>query len=51
MRLLDYNLPEELIAQHPAAKREESRLLVVDRAAGSLADARFADIGRSGPRD
>jgi len=46
MRLLDYELPEELIAQHPTAKREESRLLVVDRASGSLADARFADIGR-----
>ena len=46
MRLLDYELPEELIAQHPAAKREESRLLVVDRATGSLTDARFAEIGR-----
>jgi len=46
MRLLDYELPEELIAQHPTAKREESRLLVVDRASDSLADARFADIGR-----
>ena len=47
MRLLDYELPEELIAQHPAAKREDSRLLVVDRASlGTLTDARFADIGR-----
>ncbi|HXS82998.1 MAG TPA: tRNA preQ1(34) S-adenosylmethionine ribosyltransferase-isomerase QueA [Methylomirabilota bacterium] len=46
MRLLDYELPDELIAQHPAAKREESRLLVVDRTAGSLMDARFAEIGR-----
>jgi S-adenosylmethionine:tRNA ribosyltransferase-isomerase len=46
MRLLDYELPEELIAQHPAAKREDSRLLVVDRASGSMTDARFADIGR-----
>src|SRR5262245_17552179 len=47
MRLLDYELPGELIAQHPAAKREESRLLVVDRASGALTDARFADIGQS----
>src|SRR5262245_22364510 len=46
MRLLDYELPDELIAQHPAARREDSRLLVVDRAAGALTDARFADIGR-----
>ena len=46
MRLLDYELPEELIAQHPAVRREDSRLLVVDRASGALADARFADVGR-----
>jgi len=46
MRLLDYELPEELIAQHPAARREDSRLLVVDRASDALADASFADIGR-----
>src|SRR5262245_23781569 len=45
-RLLDYELPGELIAQHPAARREDSRLLVVDRASGSLTDARFRDIGR-----
>ena len=52
MRLLDYELPEELIAQHPAAKREDSRLLVVDRASGALTDAHFADIGRwLGPGD
>jgi S-adenosylmethionine:tRNA ribosyltransferase-isomerase len=46
MRLLDYELPDELIAQHPAARREDSRLLVVDRAAGTFEDARFAEIGR-----
>jgi S-adenosylmethionine:tRNA ribosyltransferase-isomerase len=46
MRLLDYELPEALIAQHPAAAREASRLLVVDRALGRLEDAGFADIGR-----
>ena len=48
MRLedLDYDLPPELIAQHPAPRREDSRLLVVERATGRLHDARFADIGR-----
>jgi S-adenosylmethionine:tRNA ribosyltransferase-isomerase len=46
MRLLDYELPEELVAQHPAARREDARLLVVDRSSGALTDARFAEIGR-----
>ena len=47
MRLedLDYELPAELIAQHPAARREDSRLLVLDRGSGALADSAFARIG------
>ena len=46
MRLedLDYDLPPGLIAQRPAARREDARLLVVDRASGSLTDARFSDL-------
>jgi S-adenosylmethionine:tRNA ribosyltransferase-isomerase len=43
--VLDYVLPPELIAQHPAARREEARLLVVERATGALRDARIAEIG------
>jgi S-adenosylmethionine:tRNA ribosyltransferase-isomerase len=41
----DYNfpLPPENIAQEPAVKRDESRLLVLDRQ-GLLADRRFGDI-------
>ncbi len=39
-----YHLPEELIAAHPAEKREGSRLLVVDRKNGTLADRQFPDI-------
>jgi len=31
VRLFDYELPEELIAQEPARRRDESRLLVLDR--------------------
>ncbi len=46
MRLedLDYELPSELIAQHPAARREDSRLLVLERASGALHDLRFTDL-------
>ncbi|MGC9196774.1 MAG: tRNA preQ1(34) S-adenosylmethionine ribosyltransferase-isomerase QueA [Syntrophobacteraceae bacterium] len=42
----DYELPPELIAQHPAGAREHSRLLVLDRLAGSLLHARFDRIGQ-----
>lgn len=41
----DYVLPPELIAQDPSPVREESRLLVVDRAAGEWRHCRFSDIG------
>jgi S-adenosylmethionine:tRNA ribosyltransferase-isomerase len=40
---LDYELPEELIAQEPASRRSGSRLLVLDRQDG-LADRRFTDL-------
>lgn len=38
---LNYALPESLIAQHPCAKRDESRLLVLDRAAESIREETF----------
>ncbi|GMU93618.1 MAG: S-adenosylmethionine:tRNA ribosyltransferase-isomerase [Candidatus Hydrogenedentota bacterium] len=41
---LDYSLPEELIAQHPCPNRDESRLLVVDRASGRLRTDRFRNV-------
>ena len=40
----DYNLPEELIAQDPAAVRDECRLLVMDRQSGEVEDRIFRDI-------
>jgi S-adenosylmethionine:tRNA ribosyltransferase-isomerase len=48
MRLddFDYELPEELIAQQPAAERGSSRLLHLDAASGALSDWRFADLPR-----
>ena len=41
----DYGLPEELIAAHPSARRDESRLLVVPRgSAGAAEHRRFKDL-------
>ena len=39
-----YELPEELIAQHPAEQRDHSRLMVLNRADGSITHRRFCDI-------
>jgi S-adenosylmethionine:tRNA ribosyltransferase-isomerase len=41
---LDYDLPEELIAQTPAARRDASRLLVLDRAARNIREDTFRNL-------
>jgi S-adenosylmethionine:tRNA ribosyltransferase-isomerase len=43
-RELEYDLPPELIAQHPVARRDESRLLVYDRVSERVDHRRFADL-------
>ena len=40
----DYELPEELIAQHPVDKRDESRLLVLHKNTGEIEHKHFFDI-------
>lgn len=40
----DYELPEELIAQHPMEKRDESRLLVLNRATGEIEHRQFKHV-------
>ena len=40
----DYNLPEELIAQTPSKKREESRMMVLDKQAQTIEHKHFYDI-------
>ena len=40
----DYDLPEELIAQKPADKRDACRLLVIHRSSGQLEHRHFSDI-------
>jgi len=40
----DYDLPKEMIAQHPSGEREASRLLAFDRATGTIEHRQFSDI-------
>ena len=40
----DYDLPPELIAQHPAADRAASRMLALDRASGNCEDSHFRHL-------
>jgi len=42
----DYDLPAELIAQHPAERRDLSRLLVMRRESGRCEPVSFRDLGR-----
>src|SRR5919201_182435 len=42
--VLDYDLPPELIAQRPAERRDQSRLLVYERASGAIRHRTFADL-------
>jgi S-adenosylmethionine:tRNA ribosyltransferase-isomerase len=41
---LEYELPPELIAQRPADRRDESRLLVFDRTTGDVRHRRFGEL-------
>ncbi len=40
----DYELPEELIAQHPLEQRDAARMLVLDRAQQNWRESRFAEM-------
>jgi S-adenosylmethionine:tRNA ribosyltransferase-isomerase len=43
----DYELPEELIAQHPLERRDASRMLVIERQERKFYDSRFAKLPES----
>ena len=45
----DFHLPPGLIAQSPAARRDESRLMVVDRTRGTVEHRRFRDLAEMIP--
>jgi S-adenosylmethionine:tRNA ribosyltransferase-isomerase len=41
----DYTLPAELIAQDPLGRRDDSRLLVLDRSSGTIRHSTFKSLG------
>jgi len=43
-RDFDYDLPKELIAQHPLEHRDESRMMIVERKQGRITHARFKEF-------
>jgi len=44
LSMFKFNLPKELLAEYPAKNRDESRLMVVDRATGKISHKKFRDI-------
>lgn len=40
----DFNLPDELLAEHPSENRDEARLMVVHRDTGEIEHRQFKDI-------
>ena len=42
--LFNYDLPAELVAQTPIDRREQSRLLCIDKATGKTSHRRFVDL-------
>jgi S-adenosylmethionine:tRNA ribosyltransferase-isomerase len=48
---LEYDLPPELIAQRPVERRDESRLLVYDRASGDIRHRRFSELAEELSQD
>ncbi len=42
----DYELPEQLIAQYPAGRRDESRMLLLDRSRDEVRETRFSNFPR-----
>jgi S-adenosylmethionine:tRNA ribosyltransferase-isomerase len=48
---LDYELPRELIAQHPAERRDASRLLVYERSTGAVRHRGFVELPDEVPSD
>lgn len=44
LSMFKFNLPKELLAEHPAKNRDESKLMIVDRATGKITHKKFKDL-------
>ncbi len=44
LSMFKFNLPKELLAEYPSKNRDESKLMVVDRATGKISHKKFKDI-------
>ena len=44
LSMFKFNLPKELLAEYPAKNRDESKLMVLDRATGKISHKKFKDI-------
>lgn len=44
LSMFKFNLPKELLAEHPAKNREDARMMVVERATGKITHKKFKDI-------
>ncbi len=47
----DYHLPKELIAQYPLNKRDDAKLLIVDRTRGVIEHSVFSEIDKFLPKN
>jgi S-adenosylmethionine:tRNA ribosyltransferase-isomerase len=44
LSMFKFNLPKELLAEHPSKNREDSKLMVVERATGKISHKKFKDV-------
>jgi len=44
LSMFKFNLPKELLAEYPAKNRDESKLMIVDRATGKISHKKFKDL-------
>ena len=44
LSMFKFNLPKELLAEHPAKNREDARMMVLERSTGKIYHKKFKDV-------